>query len=188
MAIPKPHYNIHQIQTGLYANTGELINSAGIDYEGMFHVLPSGQYFSGESPSRASIELFRKQINSSPDVILYNKINQAKVSRYINPVYVVPKLDSIDIANGVMTRYFVQKRTTPRNTIIEIDAEQYNTINTKNYPGINSIIWNHLYIDWIIHLRDKNRIAEVNAVTLEKAEPTFPGIRKYLHNLLEYSI
>lgn len=188
MAISRPYFNLHQITTGLYAKPGLFTDEIGNDYEGLYHILPTGQYFSGELPTERTFELFEKDLSYTQDVIKFNRINNLGISKYISPVFVQTKITDLDIQRGVVDRYFVQKRSSPRNTIIEIDVDQYNSMNNKNYPGINSIIWNGVIIEWVIHLRDKQKIIELNSNTLTQKDILFPGIKKYLSNLLEYSI
>lgn len=184
MPLPRPHYNLHQITTGLYARPGQLVDSTFNDYEGLYHKLPNGQMFSGERPSNNSIELFTKRFDISPDVQTYNSIRQIKASKYISPVPYTPVPNSIEIQNGKMLRYFVQKRNNPLNSIVEVDIDQYNSVNPSNNPGINEVIWVKTYLTWTI-AGNREMAIQLNTNEVIAAQLTFPGLQSYLSNLLE---
>jgi len=186
MAIQKPYYAKHQIVTGQYSPGGQYITENGIDYIGGYHILPTGQAFSEFSPKDNSIELFIKKFDISEDVRSYNKIQGIKNVNYIqpSPILVRPTLD--DYNDGFIYRFFVQKRNNPLITTIEIDNEQYNSINTQNKPGINGVIWNSYMIKWKI---TGATIDEHNQREIDKSITAgFIGLKKYyLKNLFEFS-
>ena len=85
-----------------------------------------------------------------------------------------------------MERFFVQKRNSPLNTIIEIDSSQYNSVNVTNKPGINGVVWNKIRIIWKISKIPETDAKYLNLLTLQESEHNFPYISRYLTNPLEY--
>lgn len=186
MAINQPYYAQHQILTGQYTPGEELVLANGSNYVGGYHILPNGHYFTGFNPSEKSVELFEKRNDWSADVTTYNRIKQIVTMNYVQPTpYLsIPTLD--DYNDGYLYRYFVQKRNNPLVTIMEIDVNQFNAINTKNQPGLNGTIWNSAVIKWKL---TGSNILEFNLRELEQAEILykFRGLRAILTNLKEYS-
>lgn len=184
--IDHPYYAKHQLLTGQYTSGNELILSDGTNYVGGYHIQPNGKYFTEFSPTSKSVELFEKRFDWTEDVKVYNRINNVTNSNYLQPIpYLVsPSLE--DYQDGYVYRFFVQKRNNPRVTIIEIDSDQYNKINSKNQPGINSVIWNFISIKWKLN---GSSIYEYNEREILSSEVQFKfiGLRAYLKNLLEFS-
>lgn len=186
MPLNQPYYSQHQILTGQYTPGGEFILSTGDDYIGGYHALPNGHFFTEFNPSQKSTELFLKRNDWTHDVKTYNKIKNIITNNYVQPTpYLLrPSLD--DYNDGYVYRYFVQKRNNPLVTIIEIDADQHNTINTQNQPGINGIIWNSVLIKWKIagaYIYDFNEREIIQA----EIRNNFIRLRSYLKNLTEFS-
>lgn len=186
MAVRRPYFNLHQIITGEFTSGGEYVFADGTDYIGPFHILPTNQLFTGTRPESKSKEIFEKRIETTQDILRYN-LNTASVSpRYETPVAIsrVPTSDEYQL--GEMERYFVQKRNSPLNTIIEIDGIQFNKINTRNNPGINGIIWKELLLKWKIGKIPKEDVFSWNGRLVITAENNFPGISNFLPNYLEF--
>lgn len=183
--IQHPYYAQHQVLTGQYTPGDEFILENGNDYIGGYHVLPSNQFFTGFSPNDKSIELFIKLNDVSQDVKTYNKVNNIITSKYIGPIpYLVrPTLD--DYNDGFVYRYFVQKRNNPLVTIIEIDVDQYNKINNRNQPGMNSTVWNSAIIKWKIN---GSYVQEFNdrEIVDQQIEKGFIGLKSYLKDLFQF--
>lgn len=184
--IQQPYYNLHQITVGLYTEGGEFVFDDGTDYIGLYHELPNQSKFSGARPENGSRILFPKQVNLTNDLLMYNNIKNFKVSQYVSPVLqtLPPTMDDYKV--GKFTRFFVQKRNSPFNSIIEIDSQQYNSVNKKNRPGINGVIWSKLSIEWRISKIPIQDIEYYNRTTLIRAENDFPYIGSYLTNSTEY--
>lgn len=184
--ISKPYYNIHQIKTGQYTSGNEFVFLDGTDYVGSYHVLPNGQRFTGFQPESTSMELIVKRIESTPDLLRYNQINDLSVSQYLPPISFQPNPSTEDYRLGKIQRFFIQKRNSPLNTIMEISAEQFNSINTQNNPGINGIIYNSTGFEWIISKIPIQDAQYLNQRTLAKYEILFPYIGKFIVNPLEF--
>lgn len=184
--IDNPYYSKHQLLTGQYTPGQELILGDGSDYVGGYHIQPNGKYFSEFSPNKNSVELFEKRFDWTEDVKKYNKIKNIITSKYIQPIpyLVIPTLE--EYQEGYVYRYFVQKRNNPRITIMEIDVDQYNKINSKNQPGLNSVIWNSVAIKWKLNGASIYEYNEREILNSE-IQYNFTGLRPYLKNLLEFS-
>lgn len=184
--IKTPFYNLHQIEKGFYTSGGEFVLKDGSEYVGSYHKLPSGQQFTGFRPEKGSVEIFELRLNPNPDILRYNQITGNEINRYDPPVSFQPMPTTDDYKKGKIERFLVQKRNSPLNTILEIDHLQYQSINTKNNPGINGVIYNSVRIDWII---SKIPIADaeyLNGRTLESTSIKFPYIETFLTNKLEF--
>lgn len=184
--INKPFYAKHQILTGQYSSGEQFITSNGDDYIGGYHVLPNGQLFTGFSPTDKSEELYEKRFDWTKDVALYNSIKQISTTKYVQPTPYLPRPTLEEYQEGYLYRYFVQKRNNPLVTIIEIDVDQYNKINSKNQPGLNSVIWNGCLLKWKIN---GSYVEEHNIrIILEAAiHFGFVGLNARLTNLHEYA-
>lgn len=184
--INRPYYGQHQILTSQYAKLGEFVLIDGTDYEGMYHELPNGQTFTGETQSLKSIEIIKKDFNVSPDVRQYNNIRGNSIVTYTSPKLFFPIITKDDYDNGYIERFFVQKRNNPVNTVIEISYDEYTNIGTD--PGnINSMAWNNVFIRWKISKLTPDILSTLNKMEVDIAEIVFPGLKKYLSNYLEFS-
>lgn len=184
--ISRPHYNLHQIITGKFTSGDEFVYQNGEIYIGSYHILPTGQFFTGPRPEPYSIEIFEKRLNPTNDIITYNEITGNAVNKYVTPTSIQPQLTLDDYKRGKIQRFFVQKRNSPDNTIIEIDSTQYNSINTINNPGINGVTWNKLLIEWRISKIPKEDVYYLNLLQIQQSERNFPGIGRFLVNPLEF--
>lgn len=186
MPIQTPYYNLHQIITGVYTEGNEFVFADGTDYIGMYYVIPTGQRFSGPRPENNSRELFVKRISQTNDSLVYNRINETVIPNYRSPISMEVFPTEYDYNRGFMQRFFLQKRNSPLNSIIEINSEQYNSVNTTNRPGINGVIWNKLRINWKISKIPRADASYINQLTLTQVENSFPHIGKYVTDLLEF--
>lgn len=181
----QPYYPPSDIQTGKYTSGGEFVfyQNYAISYEGLYHILPNGQIWTHASPHRNSKRLQKKRFEASEDVKLYNKIRNESQSNYMSPteVQVIPNTSDYDV--GHFYRYFVQKVNSPISTLIEVDVDQINSMNSSNNEGINSNIWNSAEVKWYI----KGKYAgELNQREVSRVSKNFTGIEKYLVNFFEY--
>lgn len=184
--IQRPYYNLHQILLGQFSSGGEFVFKDGSEFIGMYHVLPTGQKFTGPRPEQNSVELFDLRLNPTEDILIYNRLTESEVNRYEVPISFSPNPSLDDYKRGFIERFFVQKRNSPFNTISEIDSVQYNKINTLNNPGINGVIYNKVKIKWIISKIPINDAEYLNGFEIQKNLPTFPYLNLILTNLLEF--
>ena len=186
MSKSEPYYPIHKIQTGKYTNGAELVTDDvnQMDYIGLYHILPNGEYWSHSSPNANSQKLISKRMDVSPDVKRFNSIRGKEPANYTSPIPYYPILTSSDYELGYVMRYFVQKRNNPLVTITEIDPSQYNTLNSNNQPGISSLLWNNTEIQWSIR---GSYAIQMNMQEVQRAiDNGFINLQNYLTNPLEF--
>lgn len=186
MALKKPYYALHQIETGKYTSGGEYYKQNGVIYVGPYHILPNGQVYTGFTPFVGSEELFVLS-NQLVQESQYRRITKVKTGNYSSPTFYYAFPTDNDKRNGFFIRYFVQQKNQPRSTIVEVDEDQYNSTNIINGPGINGNIWRRLKINWVIK-GDIDVVIQLNQNTLELVEPRFPGIKSHLSNLIEFVV
>lgn len=184
--IQQPYYGLHQITTGQYTEGNEFVIQTGEMYIGAYHILPNGQRFTDFQPSNSSVELFELRLIPTPEILKYNQITGNGVNRYIVPIPFQPNPTLDDYKRTKFERFFIQKRNSPSNTIMEIDGTQYNSINTTNKPGINGVLWNKLKIDWIISKIPKSDAEYLNLQQVFKNLPAFPHLSEFIVDGLEF--
>jgi len=165
---------------------GEFVIKDGSEYIGAFHILPTNQKFSGARPEKGSVELFELRLNPTADILRYNQITGNEINRYNPPVSFSPYPTSDDYKRNKIERFFVQKRNSPLNTIVEIDQPQFASVNVQNNPGINGIIWNKVRLDWIISKIPINDAEYLNGREIQKNLINFPHLDLILTNTLEF--
>ena len=185
MPVKRPYYGLHQIISGKYTAGNEYVLDNGDEYVGAYHVLPNSQLFTHAQPTIHSKQLFEKRNDISESVKVYNRIKKIDIGKYLSPMPYQPRPTADDYKRGKIQRYFVQKRNSPENTNVEIDADQYNTINVDNNPGINGIIWKGASITWYISQISKDETIVLNARAADKINNILNSIKKYLTNYLE---
>ena len=181
-----PFYNLHQLILGQFTTGNEFVLASGEIYIGSYHKLPSGQKFTGFRPEKGSVELFELKLNPTPDILRYNQITGNEINRYNPPVSFSPIPTADDYKRNKIERFFVQKRNSPMNTIMEIDQFQHQTINVKNNPGINGVIYNSVRIDWIISKIPATDAEYLNNWEIQKNLVNFPYLNLILTDNLEF--
>lgn len=184
--INQPYYALHQISKGLYTEGNEYVFEDGSEYVGLYHITPNGQRFSGPRPERTTKQLFIKRLTQTGDNLVYNKLSESQFPKYVSPVLITPLPTNEDYNRNYIQRCFVQKRNNPLNTIIEVDSQQYNSVNTTNKPGINGVIWNRCLVKWIISKIPQADAKYINESTLIRTSVKFPHLGQYVKNSLEY--
>lgn len=179
-------YPLSKINTGQYTFGNEFVydEDQTVDYIGLYHILPNNEIWSEASPNKKSELLVRKIFNQSENVRIFNDISNLKSNNYISPVAKTITPSDLDYSFGYMTRFFIQKRTNPLTTITEIDADQFNTLNSNNKPGINSTIYHSCSIKWQL----VGKLAGYfNQREIDQTERKFEGIKNKLQNNLEFT-
>lgn len=184
--IQNPHFNLHQITVGQYTAGNEFILKSGEIYIGGYHILPTGQRFTGFRPEKSSVEIFEKRLNPTEDILKYNQINDTEINRYEPPISYYPNPTMDDYKRGIISRFFVQRRNSTLNSILEIDSQQYNQINIQNNPGINGIIWNKVKLEWRISKLPLQDVKYLNEWEIRKNIINFPHLDSYLTNTTEF--
>lgn len=186
MGLVRKYYGLHQVITGQYTQGNEYLMADGSEYEGAYHIVPDGTLWTESRPRPDSIQLFPKIVGVSDMVRRYNKLKEVRTNEYRSPVGVQPIPDAEDYEIGRIMRYFVQKRNNPVGTILEIDSEQFQRINTENRPGINGVLYNYVNIFWTISQLPSADAIRVNRRTVVHASKKFPYLATYLTDMLEF--
>ena len=105
---------------------------------------------------------------------------------YLAPSSYAPAPTPQDYARGKIKRYFMQKRTSPRNTIIEVAAEDYEGYgSSNNYNRVNSNVYNATMLEWAIS-GNVDYVKQFNKNQVDKVLKDFPGLDWHLINLKEF--
>jgi len=160
------------------------------EYKGPYHRFTDGVVMTLGAPSKKSRYLipYKNQADASAVATqIYRNITTVKVDKYIAPQYHFPKVTSKDLAQGFITRYFVQKKNDrSAATIIEINKEQYEKVAISNKKAIDGKIHDKFLLRWRI-VGKEDEIKNINFLTLKRLELTYKGIIKYLGNFTELS-
>lgn len=174
----EPYYPLYKINTGLYTPGGEFIKYNDLsDYIGLYHKLPNEQIWTNSIPSNNSELLLIKNNNFSDDVKLYNSRNNITIIEYSVPISYYPNPTENDYITGFIYRCFIQKRNNPRQTVMEIDSEQYNSLRNNN-NGLNKSIWNSITFKWNITGQYAQTLNKDNII---KYSSNFPGLIEYFN-------
>jgi hypothetical protein len=182
MYLPKSKY-----RGGLTTPGGEYeIKSNGETYVGPYFETFQGKFFTGNTPTKASIEIVRKVFKTDDNQAIngnlvvgvpnyYDNIrkNQQEVALKATlpvPVY-YPKPTEKQYLAGFFSRYFLQENQT--NRILEVSESVYTSIKKKEtkyyYPKYNPIV-----LTWSL------KSSVVNQGTIRTYSLTFLGIENYL--------
>lgn len=102
------------------------------------------------------------------------------------PAHYTPELADYFYSIGNIKRYFIQKRNSPENTIMEIDFTQYSKISsTYSSDAIDSKIYKGGYLLWTIS-GNQDYVRMQNEKQIEELEKELKGIKKYLKNPLQF--
>ena len=176
-------YNERQIITSQYTSGGEFTLD-GNDYIGSYHILPDGTHWTLDTQSSESKFLSKYDVYEFDEEVKRFKRNiPNKAPRYISPIPYTPNVDQIDYTYQTIERYFVQNVSNSK-VIIEIDLDQYRSINIRNYPGIDGLLWRKTMVTWYLN---KTMAAIKNPVHIKTANKQIPGLSDYLVNIFEFT-
>ena len=150
------------------------------EYFGEYHVYPNTAiYSSAEYDPRVSRELmkyvpyFDNPINQT-----YLKISKKLFVNYTTPTNYFRTITPEDYKIGKIVRFFIQKINEP-SKIYEVDEESFKAYNRSNQPGANAFLYRRDIVQWQL-TGNIDLIYKVNALAIQKAEKTLPGIGTYL--------
>ena len=105
---------------------------------------------------------------------------------YKSPTSYKPSPTDYDYRYGYIIRYFLQKRTSPQNSIVEVSENDFQSVSPNpSYTKIDEKSYNSLELLWTI-TGNKKYVSNANRLALISSEKLFPGIKNFLPNLLEY--
>jgi hypothetical protein len=126
-------------------------------------------------------------------LLSYTEVNFLRIKNRINvkggyrvPMGTRPVPTIYDYGTKYIERYFVQKRNSPLNSIIEIDRDQFNEITSQeNRSAINLNIYNNTSLSWMIS-GPIELVYATNIKKLDDLEETFPGLKSFLRDPLQF--
>lgn len=194
----KLYYPQSHIITNLYTTGKEWMLEDGTEYIGFYHryidntVLTEAVY--NETVSKKLIPYISKI--EQPTTFLYDSLKPR--SRFKSPISIAPVPTLDDYKSGKFTRYFLRRRNfTSYQDIIEINKLQYDSWKIS-VGGIDSTIYNAIFIDWKLTgpLNDYKSdtglpiygVFDTNKRIVELKDVTFPGLKSFLTDYIEYSI
>lgn len=183
MAINSSKYSLKKNDNiYLYTKGGEYTLD-GFNYVGEYH-LDGSQAKTGPTVDTKSKILQRYYSNK--DHFIYDKVFDfdVRVLSYKNPIYFryIPKEQVY--STGIDTRYFVEKINDDNSYAIEIDVNQFRSINTKG--GIDGSIYTSVSIQWKL-TGSQTDIYNFNEQQLLKASSVVPSIVYSVTSFTEYA-
>lgn len=165
-----------KIKTPNKADIGNMIDTAGKEYQGNFFETYKGEFFSGDKPSSDSKPL------ESLDRL---ESEHGEDDTSIFKVEFVPPTDK-QLANGTFKRYFLQDKR--NKNIVEITKEKFNNLETNLFtkklavdwtltPPAKDVYFNGVRFDGA---ETKNRQA------IQQANHTIEGLQDYIKDYAQF--
>lgn len=155
----------------------------GLEYRGFYYVdsKTNVAYVYNKDTNTNQILVPRHTFNTET-VRLRSKVKGGSMS----PKPYIPIISEYDYSVGVISRYFIQKRSSPLNTIMEIDQQQYSKVRRNTSKSfINSNLYRAVSIEWRV-AGNRNYVFNTNMRKIEESESEFNGLKNYLKNPLEF--
>jgi hypothetical protein len=155
----------------------------GLEYVGQYYLNPENNiaYIYDDMKVNTKILIPRHTFNT--ETIRLRSITKGG---YEAPVPIKVKPTDLEYTVGIVTRYFVQKRNSPLNTIVEIDSEQFSNIKSNSKKsGIDLNIYNSVSFQWMIS-GNSRYVQNFNLRQIRDNLKDFKGLDKFLKNSLEF--
>lgn len=198
------------VNTNLYATPGEFLDTGtGQSYEGSYHELFSGEYYSGDNPNSPNKKRLiknpnlQRQIDQQVPSVLSNeyqktvRVNQELYKYGEDPEPYYPTPTGQDYKRGTITRYFAKRRNAQPLEIREISEAAFNSTTSRD-GRYNYAIWEVISLFWKISgpLRDskdqygvlKSGITDTNERLREQANQQMRGVKGYLSDLIQFAV
>jgi len=203
-----PYIPEHRFQGDLYSSLGEfIILETNVPYEGYYHKLSSGKYFTGKTPY---IEITQELVpiaistpssfNNTAPVLTLGGLgfpNRNITENYFrifgvnkNLTYFIPQPISQsptteDYTNGTFIRYILFN--TVIKNYLEVDQNTYTNIKSKN-PEWDYFNYQAFTLPWRIS-GTKEEIIQTNTkmIVIVSRDNNLPTLSSYLVDLCEYS-
>jgi hypothetical protein len=202
----RAYYTKGQINNGLETNGGEWMLVDGTEYIGQFHSYTTGEVFT----ESAFVDGVSKKLIPYVNVTVLNQQNEIGIdlnknfeydniktldivqSSKPNPAVVQPT--DKDRTNGYFTRYFAAKVND--DEIIEIALNDFKNIGSEN--GLDENLYNVFSLRWKISgpVNDEldllgnvkeSGILDTNIRTINLKSQTYPFLKQYITDFLEFS-
>ena len=199
------YYPKSQIITDLYTNGNELVfvNNQSQYYQGYYHILSTGQIFSGKNPNDGIPQpLIYPNIQINKDTLavindygptdpISNTIyDDVRLSNGTNPPLsslIEPKNTPPTPSYPAFTRYFVKKTNELR--YIEIDKTTFDKIASKD-KQYNWAMYKPFTIYWTTSGNSIQEVTQINKniVALEEKRQKLYGLTNYFKNYSEFFV
>lgn len=115
----------------------------------------------------------------------YRLRNQIK-GGHASPTPFLPTPSTYDYSIGFIERYFIQKRTSPIKSIMEINSDEFNNISANpSNNNISSYIYNAVGISWYIS-GNIDYVTNYNKKQVMEGEKNFRGLASYIGNYSQF--
>lgn len=167
----------------LQSKLGDFYTLDGQPYKGSYYIEKGTNIAYTYSPNTKKRKvLVPYYVHNTETVRMRNSIKGG----YKSPTSYKPSPTDYDYRYGYIVRYFLQKRTSPQNSIVEVSENDFQSVSPNpSSTKIDERSYNSLELFWTI-AGNKSYVAKANNTALDKAEKLFPGIKNFLPNLLEY--
>jgi len=188
----KLYYPKSHIITGLQTSGKEWMLEDGTEYKGHYHKYIDGTVMTlgGYSPSTSKTLIPYIDMSTQPGAGLYDTIAK-DTSKYKAPIYRYSIPTDTDYKKGFYKRYFVQRRNYLQE-IIEIDLEQYSSLNTPD-TGIDGNLYKGIEINWKLtgtknDSDTEKGVVDTNKRLVELKDYDMKGLKQYLTDYVEFTI
>jgi hypothetical protein len=188
----KLYYPKSHIITGLQTSGKEWMLEDGTEYVGYYHKYIDGTVLTlaDYSPTQSKTLIPYIDKTTQPESRIYDTIAK-DTSKYKAPIYKYPIPTESDYKKGFYTRYIIQRRNYLQE-IIEIDSEQYSSLNTPD-TGIDGNLYKGITLDWKLtgtknDTSTEKGVEDTNRRLVELKDFDMKGLKQYLTDYLEFTI
>lgn len=187
MARFKSYYTTDEITNDLYTFGKEYMTVDNIEYIGPYHRYVTGEVYTDFKWNPKTSKRLISYVNYENNTQRYRDLTTINISPQ-HPIQYPCIISKVDIANGFVTRYFINKIN--ENKITEIDKQQYQS--WQNYQ-IDQAMYSAIQLKWTITgtLNDtiQNGITIPGVITKNRKAITaskMPSLVNVLSNLTEF--
>lgn len=168
--------------TYLYTKGGEY-SLDGKNYIGEYHM--EGTIAKTGPVASASSQVLQRFYTISEHYTYDKNFNfKVPVLGFVEPAPYLYRPANQSYSAGVDTRFFVEKSDDDASYAIEVDSQQYKTINKRG--GIDGGLYRHATIQWQLVGR-RSDIIEHNQLEIQKVVGILPSIEYAIRNYLEFA-
>lgn len=156
---------------------------SGFEYVGQYYINPENNIAYVYDDTKIDTKILIPRHTFNTETI---RLRSTTKGGYEAPVPIKIKPTDFEYTIGILERYFVNKRNSPLNTIVEIDIEQFSNIKSNSKKsGIDLNIYNSIRFKWMISGNIKY-VQNYNLRQIRDNLKDFKGLDKFLKNSLEF--